>query len=140
MKLRFKLNTITGTSNAFLCTNKYTLLKVTASTLYVICAIQKALLMFKVSHSSIWLYQEFIENYINETCRQHILKNTKKYGSQCSAPPPSVRVFNLTFLLFGLKCGYWCIGICCQYFSRRNNYIKYCFKSCTTTRLKVLIN
>lgn len=67
------------------------------------------------------------------------LKIQRNMGVSVQPPPPSVRVFNLTFLLFGLKCNYWCIDMCCQYFSRRNNYIKYCFKSCTTTRLKVLI-
>lgn len=53
---------------------------------------------FKVSHTSILLYQGFLEKYIIETSRQNIER--KKYLETWQ--PDVIRLFNLTFLL--LKC------------------------------------
>ena len=70
-------------------------------------------LRLKVSHSSMLLYQDFLEKYIIEICRQNKLKKYKDNGGSVSIPL-SYGLFNLTFS--HLKCNFILIRICCQYF------------------------
>lgn len=70
-------------------------------------------MFLKVSHSSMLLYQDFLEKYIIEICRQNKLKKYKDNGGSVSIPL-SYGPFNLTFL--HLKCSFSLIRICCQYF------------------------
>lgn len=120
----------------FYVQTKYTQLKVTASTWssqYKCFADVQSISLFNVVisiiYSKVYRINPVTNTYLNIQRKKGIRIHT-----------PQFRRLIWPFWFFTQNTVIGALTCVASIFSRRNNYIKYCFKSCTTTRLKVPIN